>query len=138
MLIIKHTVETSATPSQIWHVWQDVKNWKNWDHDLEASGLNGTFQAGTTGYLKFKDSQQLSTILTHVETLKMFVQEAKLPLASVVMTHLIDNVKGKTQVTIKTEVRGILAPFYYLFLKRSIRKKVPMEVLEMLKEAKKH
>ena len=28
MHIIKHTIETKATPAQIWNVWQDVENWK--------------------------------------------------------------------------------------------------------------
>ena len=136
MFIIKHTVETSATPSQIWQVWQDIKNWKSWDHDLESSKINGPFQVGTTGYLKFKDSSQLETLLTRVELLNIFVQEAKLPLASVVMTHIIDDVAGKTRVTIQIEVKGLLAFFYYLLLSRSIRKKVPIEVQEMLKKAK--
>ena len=31
MLIIKHTVETTASPEEIWDVWQDVSNWNTWD-----------------------------------------------------------------------------------------------------------
>ena len=136
MLIIKHTVETTATPTQIWRVWQDVENWNSWDHDLESSGINGPFQVGTMGYLKFKDSPLLKTLLTRVEPLKIFVQEAKLSLATVIMTHIISTIGDKTHVTIQTEIRGPLALFYFLLLGRSIRKKVPIEVLEMLKKAK--
>jgi len=137
MLIIKHTVETTATPAQIWQVWQDVENWKTWDHDLESSGLDGPFQAGSSGYLKFKSGDPLlKTLLTQVEPLKIFVQEAKLPLAKVVMTHVISQVACKTQVTIQIEICGPLAFFFFLLLGGSIKKKIPIEVEEMLKKAK--
>ena len=137
MLIIKHTVDTTATPMQIWHVWEDVENWKDWDHELQASTINGPFKAGTKGFLKFKDDgPQLKTILTYVDPFRMFVQEAKLLLAKVVMTHSINQIKGKTQVTFQTEIRGFLAFFFVWFLGKSIKKKIPVEMEEMLKKAK--
>jgi len=45
-------------------------------------------------------------------------------------------VNGETRVTIKTEVKGPLALFYYLLIGRSIKQKVPVEVEEMLKKEK--
>ncbi len=54
MLIIKHTVETTASPEAIWEIWQDVANWNTWDHDIEFSAIDGPFKAGTTGNLKPK------------------------------------------------------------------------------------
>ena len=54
MLIIKHTVETTASPQTIWDIWQDVKNWPTWDHGIEFSTLEGPFQNGTRGTLKPK------------------------------------------------------------------------------------
>ncbi len=135
MLIIKHTVETDATPAQVWSVWQDVEAWNSWDHDLASSHLNGSFQVGTTGALKFKDKTELKTVLTHVDPLKMFVQEAQLFLAKAVMTHIISTADGKTYVTITTEIKGPLALLYTWFIGTSIKKKVPVEVAEMLKQA---
>lgn len=136
MLIIKHTVETTATPTQIWQVWQDVENWKDWDHELESSRLDGPFQTGTSGWLKPIGGPLLKTLLTYVEPFKMFVQEAKLFLAKVVMIHSISQVAGKTQVTFQTEIRGPLALFFVCLLGRSIKKKIPIEMEEMLKKAK--
>jgi uncharacterized membrane protein len=136
MLIIKHTVETTATAAQIWSVWQDVENWKTWDHDLESSQLNGPFKVGTTGSLKFKgDDPILKTLLTHVEPYKIFVQEAQLPLAKVIMTHAINQLDGKTHVTFQTEIRGILAIVWVWLLGSSIKKKIPVEMEQMLKKA---
>ena len=67
MLIVKHTVETTATPAQIWKVWQDVENWKNWDQEIELSQIDGPFQAGTTGCTKFIGTPLFKTLLTQVE-----------------------------------------------------------------------
>src|SRR5271170_6347133 len=112
MLVIKHTVETTATPIQIWRVWEDVERWESWDHEIELSRLDGPFQTGTTGYLKPKGGPLLKTLITHVEPFKMFVQEAKLFLAKTVMTQSITKVAGKTQVTFQNEIQGPLALFY--------------------------
>jgi hypothetical protein len=136
VLIIKHTVETTAIPAQIWRVWQDVESWNSWDHGLELSRLDGPFQAGTSGCLKPIGGPLLKTLLTYVEPFKIFVQEASLFLAKAVMTHSITQVDGKTQVTFQTEIRGPLAFFFAYLLGRSIKKKVPIEMEEMLKKAK--
>lgn len=135
MLIIKHTVATDTTPAQIWHVWQDVATWNSWDHDLESSELNGAFTVGTRGSLKFKDGTELKTVLTHVDPSNLFVQEAKLFLAKAVMSHYIHSVDGKTYVTVQTDIQGPLALLYTLFIGRSIKKKIPLEMKEMLKRA---
>jgi len=66
----------------------------------------------------------------------MFVQEAKLVLAKVVMIHSISQVAGKTQVTFQTEIREPLAFFFACLIGRSIKKKIPIEMEEMLKKAK--
>jgi hypothetical protein len=135
MLIIKHTVPTTVTPQQIWHVWQDVSSWKTWDHDLESAHIHGPFQSGTVGYLKFKDSPQFKTVLTCVEPFKMFVQELQLFGAKVVMTHSIDQADEKTFVTFQTEIKGLLALIFACLLGRSIKKKIPLEMEEMIKVA---
>lgn len=135
MRIIEHTVETTASPAQIWQLWQDVENWKKWDHALEFSRNDGAFQTGTTGLIKFKDSPILKTVLTRVEPLKGFVQEAKLFLARTVMTQTIAKSTGKTRVTFQVDVQGALAFFYAFLLGPSIKKKVPLEMQEMVKIA---
>ncbi len=69
MFIIKHTVETKATPTQIWRIWEDVENWKTWDQQIELSQIDGPFQTGTTGSTKFVSTPLFKTLLTKVEPL---------------------------------------------------------------------
>lgn len=136
MLIIKHTVETTATPTQIWKVWQDVENWKNWDQEIELSRIDGPFQTGTTGCTKFVRTPLFKTLLTQVEPFKLVVQEAYLSFAKVISYQSMSQVAGKTQVTFQVEIRGPLSLFFACMLGRFIKKKIPLEMEEMLKKAK--
>ncbi len=135
MLIIKHTVETTATPAQIWKIWQDVENWKKWDQDIELSRIDGPFQTGTTGCTKFIGTPLFKTLLTQVVPLKLVIQEAHLSFAKVVSYQSMTYVKGKTQVTFQVEIRGPLSLFFACMLRRFIKKKIPLEMEEMLKRA---
>lgn len=133
MRIIKHTLETKATPAQIWNVWEDVENWKKWDQDIELSQIDGPFQAGTTGCTKFVGTPLFKTLLTQVEPFKLVVQEAYLSFAKVVSYQSMNQVAGKTQVTFEVEIRGPLSLFFACMLGRFIKKKIPKEMEEMLK-----
>ena len=135
MLIVKHTVETTATPTQIWNVWQDVENWKKWDEEIELSRIDGPFQAGTTGCTKFVGTPLFKTLLTQVEPLKLVVQEAYLSFAKVISYQSMSHVAGKTHVTFQVEIRGPLSLFYTCILSRFVRKKIPMEMEGMIQRA---
>ena len=136
MRIVKHTVETKATPLQIWKIWEDAENWKTWDQEIEFSRLDGPFQAGTTGCTKFVGTPLIKTLLTQVELHKLVVQEAHLSFAKVISIQSMEHIAGKTLVTFEVEIRGPLALFYAWMLGRFIKKKIPAEMKEMLKRVK--
>jgi hypothetical protein len=135
MLIIKHTVKTKATPLQLWKLWQDAENWKTWDHQIEFSQIDGPFEAGTAGSTKFVGTPIIKTLLKEVEPLKLVVQESYLSLAKVISYQSMQQEGGITKVTFQVEIRGPLAFFYGLMLGRFIKKKIPLEMEEMLKRA---
>lgn len=132
MPIIKHSVQTAAPAWALWKVLSDVSNWPRWDHDMESSSINGPFAPGTTGELKPKGGPVLQTKLLKVEPMNMFVQEAKLILARVIMSHFITKNNGTTTVTFQTEIRGPLAFIWVLLLGRSIKRKIPIEMSAMI------
>lgn len=133
MFIVKHTIETKATPAQIWEVWQDVENWKKWDEEIEFSEIDGPFQAGTCGRTKFANTPVCKTLLTQVEPYKLVVQESSLSFAKVISYQFMSQTAGKTQVTFQVEIRGPLSFFYAWILSRFIKKKIPAEMEEMIK-----
>ncbi len=136
MYIVKHTVETKATPMQIWKIWQDVENWKTWDEQIKLSRIDGPFQTGTTGCTKFVGTPLLKTLLTQVEPYKLVVQEAYLSFAKVVSYQSMRQVDGKTEVSFQVEILGSLSLFYACMLGRFIKKKIPAEMEEMLKRVR--
>ncbi len=136
MLIVKHTVETKAASNQIWKIWQDVENWKTWDEQIEFSRIDGPFQTSTTGCTKFIGTPLFKTLLTQVQPYKLVVQEAYLFFAKVVSYQSMRQIEGKTEVTFQVEIKGPLFLFYACMLRRFIKKKIPVEMEEMLKRVK--
>lgn len=135
MLIIKHTIDTQTSPEDIWEIWQDVKNWNTWDHGIEYSTIDGPFMEGTSGYLKPKGGPLLRTKLTHVEPLKMFIDESKLFLARIIVSHYLTGSAGRTQVTHQIEMTGPLAFLFAYLIGRTMKKNLPQEMEAMVKKA---
>jgi len=135
MLIIKHTVETTGSPEKIWEVWQDVKNWNSWDHGIEFSSIDGPFAEGTKGTLKPKGGPLVNTELTKVEPLRMFVDESKLFLAKILVSHYLTESNGKTVVTHQIEMKGPLAIVFAFLIGRTMKKNLPQEMAAMVKAA---
>jgi len=135
MLIIEHTVETSASPAAIWQIWEDVENWNSWDHGIEFSTINGPFKTGTTGTLKPKGGPLVYTTLTHVDPMKQFVDEAKLPFSRIIVSHSLSESEGKTRVTHRIEMKGPLAFLFAYVIGREMKKNLPQEMAAMIKKA---
>lgn len=132
MLIIKNTVETTASPEAIWEIWQDVTNWSTWDHDIEFSTINGPFKTGMTGTLKPKGGPLVYTKLTAVEPKKLFINEAKLPLARIIVSHFLTESNGKIHVTHQIEMTGPLAFFFAFVIGRNMKKNLPQTMTAMI------
>ncbi len=135
MLIIKHTVKTTASPQDIWNIWQDVVKWNTWDHGIQYSTIDGPFQEGTTGTLKPKGGPLVHTKLTRVEPLKLFVDESKLPFARIIVSHYLHESEGCTQVTHQIEMDGPLAFVFAFLIGRKMKKNLPQEMMAMVKKA---
>lgn len=137
MLIIKHTLTTKATPKQIWSIWEDVPNWNSWDHGIEYSTINGPFKAGTTGTLKPKGGPLVHTTLTRVEPLKHFIDESRLPLTKIIVSHFLTVSNGLTHVTHQIEMNGPLAFLFAFLIGRKMKKNLPQEMAAMVNKAEK-
>jgi len=135
VLIIKHTIETTASPEAIWEIWQDVTNWNTWDHGIEFSTIDGPFQAGTTGTLKPKGGPLAHTKLTAVEPKNLFINEAKLTLARIIVSHFLTESNGKIHVTHQIDMTGPLAFFFAFVIGKKMKKNLPQETAAMIKKA---
>ncbi len=135
MLIVKHSLETKAPPEAVWKVWADVDNWHTWDHGIEKSTIFGPFATGTKGMVKPKGAGEVKTELTYVEPFKIFIDEAKLPLARIIFTHTLSQTHGKTIVTTKIEMKGVLALLFSYLIGREMKKNLAREMASMIRKA---
>ncbi len=135
MLIKEHTLETELKEESIWRVWEDVKNWNLWDSGIEYSSIEGPFQVGTQGVLKPRGGPVIRTKLTVVEPMNMFVDEATLKGAKILVTHFLTRVGQKLTVTHRIEMKGPLSLFYSFVIGRDMRKNLPHEMMELVKRA---
>lgn len=135
MLIVEHTIETTATTATIWGIWANVANWNSWDHGIEFATLNGPFQKGSTGTLKPKGGPLVHTTLTSVIPLQEFVDESKLPLTKIIVSHFMSTSHGKTHVTHRIEMRGMLSWLFAFLIGRTMKRNLPQEMASMIAQA---
>lgn len=81
------------------------------------------FKLGREVFLNLLGGPLLKTLLTRAEPCKMFIQEAKLFLARVVMTHPVNQNADKTYATFQTEIRGLLSFSVCMFARAFHREK---------------
>lgn len=135
MLIAKHTIQTTASPSAVWEVWRDVENWKTWDSGVEYSFIDGPFETGTTGRLKPKGGLAVQMTLTQVEKERLFVDEAKLPLGQIVVSHHLTHNEANLVVTHQIEIKGPLTFVYAYLIGKEIKKTLPQAMNAMITRA---
>jgi hypothetical protein len=135
MVIIEHTVETIASTKAIWKIWEDVESWKSWDHEIEWSQKDGPFKINTTGRLKPKGGPVANFILTEVIPFKKFVDVTKFPLIRLVFSHFLKAYKGKTTITHRIEMFGLLSFFFAFVIGRSMKKSLPIAMQNLIKKA---
>jgi hypothetical protein len=51
------SVETSATPDQVWRVWSDMSTWGDWNPNVSTMSWTGGFVAGTSGVMNTRAGQ---------------------------------------------------------------------------------
>ena len=78
------SVKTTASSQSIWRLWEDVKDWKDYDTILEYSYLenNAPFEVGATGFVKARGAPKTKFELIEVNSGTSFVESLKLPLFS--------------------------------------------------------
>lgn len=122
-------LETDAGPHALWSIWTDFIGWPDWDPHCELARLDGPLQVGTTGYYKPKGSPGSKLRVAEVEPGRRFLNDVKLPLATMHADHevrLQDG--GGAIVTNRVDISGPLAFLW----KRIIGRKLEAEHRGML------
>ena len=129
----EQSIDISATPSEVFSVFEKVSEWPTWDPETESSSIEGSFEAGTVGKIKPKGAPESKIELIEVTKDKSVTVGCKLPLCKMHFIHLLYPTESGTRVVYQVAFIGFLAPLFGRLIGRSIDKTLP-NTLEGLKE----
>ena len=107
------SVETTASPEQVWGVWSDMSTWGEWNPNVSTMDWQGGFASGTAGVMNTRAGQHHKMQLLDVSPGRSFALETSV----VPGTRFRFNCRiapatggGKTKVGQWVEVKGPLGP----------------------------
>jgi polyketide cyclase/dehydrase/lipid transport protein len=104
------SVETSASPEQVWQVWSDMSTWGEWNPNVSTMDWSGGFVSGTSGVMNTRAGQHHKMQLIDVSPGRGFA----LLTAVVPGTRFRFNCRiepgAKTKASQTVEVGGPLGP----------------------------
>jgi hypothetical protein len=110
------SVETSATPAQVWKVWSDMSTWGTWNPNVSTMDWKGGFASGTTGVMNTKAGQHHQMTLMDVQPGKSFALETSvIPGTTFRFICRVDSASGKTSVGQWVQVKGPLGFLGFMF-----------------------
>jgi hypothetical protein len=105
------SVETTASPEEVWRVWSDMSTWGKWNPNVSTMQWNGGFVAGSTGVMNTKSGQHHSMQLVDVQPGRGFaLLTAVVPGTKFRFNCRIEQAGGKTKVSQTVAVGGPLGP----------------------------
>ncbi|MQR00643.1 SRPBCC family protein [Glaciimonas soli] len=101
------SIETTATPAQIWKIFSDVSNWKKWNNGIENIEIHGAFANGTTFTMRVPGEDTFTSTLIEVKENASFTDETVLDGTRVLVHHkIMPLASGRTKIIYSTEITG--------------------------------
>jgi hypothetical protein len=105
------SLDTKATPADVWRVWSDVNTWPEWNPDMKESRLDGPLRLGTTGMINTRSGGKHDVVVTHFEDGRSFeLESTAMPMTKMAIRATVAPIDGGTRISQAFEARGLLAP----------------------------
>jgi hypothetical protein len=103
----EESIETTATPAQIWGLLSDVAGWIKWNAGIEHIEIHGAFANGTTFSMQPPGEDAFISTLIDVKENEGFTDETVIDRTRVVVHHkIVPLPSGHTKVIYRTEIDG--------------------------------
>lgn len=126
---LHETRQIHVSAGQIFAIYANVAEWPAWDPDLQAAGIDGPFEPGSTGWIKPVGAPRMKTRILSLVPAQSFAAVTRLPLCRMVFTHslqaLPSGADSCVEVTHGVEFHGLLAPLFRRLLGRKISHALP-------------
>jgi hypothetical protein len=107
-----HTVETTASPEEIWNIWTDVPNWQLWDTGLKQAELFGDFNLNSKGIITSLEGRKSKFKIVEFNKSKSYTFKTNLPLAGLYVKRKLEIKGDKTFFTHEVWFKGITAHLF--------------------------
>ena len=105
------SVETPASPEQVWRIWSDMSTWGEWNPNVSTMDWSGGFVSGSTGVMNTRAGQHHKMQLVDVNPGRSFaILTAVVPGTRFRFNCRVEPAGGKTKVSQTVEVGGALGP----------------------------
>ncbi|MGC6524856.1 MAG: SRPBCC family protein [Flavobacteriaceae bacterium] len=128
-----YTMETTTSPDEIWSIWTNVKQWKDWDTGLKDASIDGEFKLDTKGAIISLEGRKSKFKVVEYEEGKTYTYKTKLPLGSLYVKRYLKIDNGITTFTHEVWFQGLTAGVFSKALGEKFRKILP-NVLENIKQ----
>ncbi|NIG54142.1 SRPBCC family protein [Chitinophaga sp. Cy-1792] len=133
-----YTVTSSAiTKEQLWHLYADVNSWPTWDDGLEATTLNGPFEAGNYFMLKPKGGPKVKVLLSEVKPYQRFTDITLFPLAKMYDEHIFEETPEGLRITNRLTVKGLLGFLWVKLVAKQLADSLPEDMNRKIAAASK-
>jgi uncharacterized protein YndB with AHSA1/START domain len=103
----EHSIETAASPEEIWRLWADVEAWPEWNGDIERIELHGPFGAGGRIVMAPAGQEPIELQIAEAVEPDLFVDEADLGDVLVRTIHRVERIgKTRSRVSYRMEISG--------------------------------
>lgn len=128
-----HTIETTASPSEIWSIWINVNQWKDWDTGLKDASIEGEFGLGAKGTIISLEGRKSKFKVVEYEEGKSYTYKTKLPLGSLYVKRYLKSENDTITFTHEVWFKGLTGGIFAKAFGEKFRKMLP-NVLENIKQ----
>ena len=128
-----NSVETTASADEIWSIWMDVPNWKNWDVGLKDAIADDPIALHSIGKIISLEGRASKFKVVAFEKGKSYTFKTNLPLGGLYVKRSLEVKSGKTYFTHEVWFKGITAGIFARNFGKKFRSMLP-EAMNKIKK----
>jgi Polyketide cyclase / dehydrase and lipid transport len=130
------SVESTASPEQVWKIWSDMSTWGDWNPNVSTMDWQGAFTQGSEGVMNTRAGQHHKMKLAEVQAGRFFALETSVvPGTTFRFNCRVEPSGGKTKISQMVEVKGPLGPILQGMLGPQVSKEFGTLLANLAKRA---
>jgi hypothetical protein len=102
------TYDARAPIEAVWSLYTDVAGWSRWAEDIVWARLDGPFQAGSHGRVRYRRTPSLRFTVVAAEAPRGYVTEVPLLLVRLTFDHRLTTAEDGTRIVERISFSGPL------------------------------